>query len=132
MNTLAAINPRHAATQRLRERLFSSATLAAALVVLALLGGVAVSLLVGAWPAFAHFKLGFLTTEIWNPVTEAKNHFGELLDALPEDKEHQLHAAFGDIVGRSQMSEATRLEIYRYAIFLLEPPSATPFSPPPF
>jgi phosphate transport system permease protein len=70
MNTLAAINPRHAATQRLRERLFSSATLAAALVVLALLGGVAVSLLVGAWPAFAHFKLGFLTTEIWNPVTD--------------------------------------------------------------
>jgi hypothetical protein len=67
-----------------------------------------------------------------NPVTQAKNHFGELLDALPEDKEHQLHAAFGDIVGRSQMSEATRLEIYRYAIFLLEPPSATPFSLPPF
>jgi len=67
-----------------------------------------------------------------NPVTQAKNHFGELLDALPEDKEHQLHAAFGDIVGRSQMTEATRLEIYRYAIFLLEPPSATPFAPPPF
>jgi hypothetical protein len=67
-----------------------------------------------------------------NPVTQAKNHFGELLDALPEDKEHQLHAAFGEIIGRSQMTEATRLEIYRYAIFLLEPPSATPFSPPPF
>lgn len=67
-----------------------------------------------------------------NPVTMAKNHFGELLDALPEDKEHQLHAAFGDIVGRSQISEAMRLEIYRYAIFLLEAPSATPFSPPPF
>ena len=67
-----------------------------------------------------------------NPVTQAKNHFGELLDALPEDKEHQLHAAFGDIVGGIQMSEATRLEIYRYAIFLLEPPSATPFAPPPF
>jgi hypothetical protein len=67
-----------------------------------------------------------------NPVTMAKNHFGELLDALPEDKEHQLHAAFGDIVGRSQISDAMRLAIYRYAIFLLEPPSATPFSPPPF
>jgi hypothetical protein len=67
-----------------------------------------------------------------NPVSMAKNHFGELLDALPEDKEHQLHAAFGDIVGRSQITEAMRLEIYRYAIFLLEPPSATPFSPPPF
>jgi phosphate transport system permease protein len=70
MNTLAAINPRQAAAQRLRERLFRSATLAAALLVLALLGGVALSLLVGAWPAFAHFKLGFLTSEIWNPVTD--------------------------------------------------------------
>ncbi|MGD0964451.1 MAG: hypothetical protein ABSA57_11185 [Candidatus Acidiferrales bacterium] len=67
-----------------------------------------------------------------DPVTLAKNHFGELLDALPEDTEHPLHAAFGDIVGRSQMSASTRLAIYRYAIFLLEPPSATPFSPPPF
>jgi hypothetical protein len=67
-----------------------------------------------------------------NPVTMAKNHFGELLDALPEAKEHDLHAAFGDIVGRNQMSESTRLEIYRYAIFLLETPSATPFSAPPF
>jgi hypothetical protein len=67
-----------------------------------------------------------------NPVTMAKNHFGELLNALPEDQRHELHAAFGDIVGRSQISEAMRLEIYRYAIFLLEPPSATPFSPPPF
>jgi hypothetical protein len=67
-----------------------------------------------------------------NPITSAKNHFGELLDALPEDKEHQLHAAFGEIVGRSQISETMRLAIYRYVIFLLEPPSATPFSPPPF
>jgi hypothetical protein len=67
-----------------------------------------------------------------NPVTMAKNHFGEILDALPEDKEHQLHAAFGDIVGRSQMSEAMRLQIYRYAIYILEPPSAPPFAPPPF
>jgi len=67
-----------------------------------------------------------------NPVTMTKNHFGELLNMVPEDKRHELHAAFGDIVGRSQISEAMRLEIYRYAIFLLEPPSATPFSPPPF
>jgi phosphate transport system permease protein len=37
--------------------------------VLALLGGVAVSLLQGAWPALSHFKLAFLTREIWNPVT---------------------------------------------------------------
>jgi len=67
-----------------------------------------------------------------DPLTAAKNHFGELLDALPEDKEHQLHSAFGDMVGRSHISDATRLEIYRYAIFLLEAPGATPFSPAPF
>jgi hypothetical protein len=67
-----------------------------------------------------------------NPVTMAKNHFGELLDSLPEEKEHELHSAFGEIVGRSQMTDATRLEIYHYAIFLLEPTSAQPFAPPPF
>jgi phosphate transport system permease protein len=70
MNTVAAIQPEHAAGQRLRERAFRGATFAAALLVLALLGGVAVSLLLGAWPALAHFKLAFLTREIWNPVTE--------------------------------------------------------------
>ena len=48
----------------------------AAMLVLALLGGVAVSLLSqGAWPAFLCFKLAFLTREIWNPVTE---EFGAL------------------------------------------------------
>jgi len=70
MNTVAAIEPAHASGQRLRERAFRGATFAAALLVLALLGGVAVSLLVGAWPALAHFKLDFLTHEIWNPVTD--------------------------------------------------------------
>ena len=39
MNTVAAIDPRHAAGQRLRERVFRGATLAAALLVLLLLGG---------------------------------------------------------------------------------------------
>jgi phosphate transport system permease protein len=76
MNTAAAaIDPRHAAGQRLRERLFRAATLVAALLVLTLLGGVALSLLQGAWPALAHFKLHFLTSEVWNPVTE---RFGAL------------------------------------------------------
>jgi len=70
MNTVTAIDPRHASAQRVRERLFEGATFAAALLVLLLLGGVALSLLVGSWPAFSHFKLGFLTREIWNPVTD--------------------------------------------------------------
>src|SRR5258708_15484497 len=70
MNPVAAVEPRHAAGQRIRERVFRGATLAAALLVLTLLGGVAVSLIKGSWPAFAHFKFGFLTREIWNPVTD--------------------------------------------------------------
>jgi phosphate transport system permease protein len=75
MNTVAAIDPRHAAGQRLRERMFRGATFVAALLVLILLGGVALSLLHGAWPALAHFKLSFLTREVWNPVTD---QFGAL------------------------------------------------------
>jgi phosphate transport system permease protein len=70
MNTVAAIQPQNAAGQRLRERIFRGATFAAAVLVLLLLGGVAVALLRGAFPAFTHFGFDFLTKEIWNPVTE--------------------------------------------------------------
>ncbi len=65
----------HARRQRLGERLFSGATLGAAVLVLLLLGGVTVALVQGAWPALARFKLGFLTRSIWNPVT---HQFGAL------------------------------------------------------
>jgi len=77
MNTTAAVafDSRHAARQRFRETLFRGATLLAALLVLTLLGGVALTLLKGSWPAFSHFKLAFLTREIWNPVTD---EFGAL------------------------------------------------------
>jgi phosphate transport system permease protein len=70
MNTVASIEPRHAAGQRLRERIFQGSTLAAAIVVLALLGGVILTLLKGAWPVFSHLGLRFLTQEVWNPVTD--------------------------------------------------------------
>src|ERR1700761_6471033 len=71
MNTAAAaFDTRHTAKQRFREMLFRGATLAAALLVLLLLGGVVLSLLHGSWPAFSHFGFSFLTREIWNPVTD--------------------------------------------------------------
>lgn len=71
MNTAAAsFDTRHAAKQRFREMLFKAATLCAALLVLILLGGVVLSLIHGAWPAFAHFGFRFLTREVWNPVTD--------------------------------------------------------------
>jgi hypothetical protein len=65
-------------------------------------------------------------------ITKAKNRFGELLDALTDDQMHALHSAFGDIVSGGELNGITRLAIYQYAIFLLEPASAQPFSPPPF
>ena len=61
---------RHMARQRLGERLFHSGTFLAAMLVLAVLAGVLLTLLHGAWPALAEFQLDFLTTEVWNPVTE--------------------------------------------------------------
>jgi phosphate transport system permease protein len=45
-------------------------TLGAAALVLLLLAGVLASLAIGAWPALAKFKLGFLFDETWNPVKE--------------------------------------------------------------
>ncbi|HEV2702814.1 MAG TPA: phosphate ABC transporter permease subunit PstC [Steroidobacteraceae bacterium] len=68
--TVFVIAPRHAARQRLGERIFRGATLVAAVLVLLLLGGVTIALIKGAWPALSHFKLEFLTRQVWNPVTE--------------------------------------------------------------
>jgi phosphate transport system permease protein len=64
------VNLQRVARERSVERVFRAATFLAAVLVLLLLGGVAVSLIHGGWPALAHFRLAFLTTEIWNPVTE--------------------------------------------------------------
>jgi phosphate transport system permease protein len=67
---VAIIDPRHAAKQRDYERIFKAATLTAALLVLIILGGVAVSLARGAWPALHKFGFAFVVREVWNPVTE--------------------------------------------------------------
>ena len=45
-------------------------TFATALLVLVLLGSVALSLMIGAWPAIKAYGPAFVTTESWNPVTE--------------------------------------------------------------
>src|SRR5215470_3570686 len=60
----------HGRRQRALDRLFRLGTFFFALLVLALLSGVILALIVGAWPAFATFGFAFLFTEIWNPVTE--------------------------------------------------------------
>jgi len=72
---VAIIDPRHAAKQLIYEKVFRSATFSAAILVLLILGGVALSLILGAWPALRHFGFAFVTRSVWNPVTE---HFGAL------------------------------------------------------
>jgi len=55
---------------RLRDAAFRHLTALAAGAVLAILGGIVVALIHGAWPAFSRFGLEFLVSESWNPVTE--------------------------------------------------------------
>jgi hypothetical protein len=70
-------------------------------------------------------------TEV-SELTKAKNRFGELLGLLPEEKMHELHKGFGWIFSGAPVSDATKIEVYRYAIFLLEPATEKPFSHAPF
>ena len=53
-----------------RDTGFRLLTLGAAVAVLLILGGVIASLIVGSIPAIRAFGFGFLSTEVWNPVTE--------------------------------------------------------------
>ena len=55
---------------RLGDTVFRIITRTAAITVLMLLGGVIVALVSGSLPAFRAYGLDFLTTEVWNPVTE--------------------------------------------------------------
>lgn len=73
-----------------------------------------------------------LTPEESDAFTKSKNRFGELLGLLPEGKIHELHAAFGEIFAAGGVPDATKVAVYRYCIFLLELPTADPYSPPPF
>jgi phosphate transport system permease protein len=54
----------------LTDSIFRTLTHLSAALVLVILGGVAISLAFGAWPALSHFGWAFLVTESWNPVTE--------------------------------------------------------------
>jgi phosphate transport system permease protein len=69
---MAATHPLHARLQReaTAESVFRWATFCSAALVLLLLVGVLLSLAYGAWPALRTFGWSFLTTQVWNPVTE--------------------------------------------------------------
>jgi hypothetical protein len=72
------------------------------------------------------------TVDDTDEMTREKNMFGELLGALPDDTLHELHAAFGEVIGLHALDNAMRLAVYRYAVFLLEPSTSKASYPPPF
>ena len=67
-----------------------------------------------------------------DPVTQAKNKFGKILEAMPEDRVHAIHSAFSEVIGVHSMSEGMRLLVYRYAIYLLQSGGAKDAEPPLF
>jgi hypothetical protein len=73
-----------------------------------------------------------LTPEESDELAKAKNRFGEVLGLLPDETLHPVHSAFRQIFDAAQVSDLTKLELYRYAIFILAPQKDKPFSPPPF
>jgi hypothetical protein len=73
-----------------------------------------------------------LTAEEAAEYSKAKNRFGEFLGLLPEDKAHIIHSAFSQIFDGGPVTDVTKLELYRFAISVLESPKDKPFSAPPF
>lgn len=62
--------------------LFKFASVGAATLLLAALGGVLVSLAIGGWPAFQKFGLHFLFDTTWNPVTEVYGGAGPIVGTI--------------------------------------------------
>ena len=49
---------------------FRNASFGAALLVLVLLAGIMISMIIGGWPAFREFGLGFITSSVWDTQNE--------------------------------------------------------------
>ncbi len=58
------------------DKMFAWAALGAAILTLAALVGILLSLIAGAWPAIHEYGLGFVTRSVWDPV---KNDYGGLV-----------------------------------------------------
>ena len=64
------------------ERAFEIACFTAATTLLAALGGVLISLVLGGWPAFAKFGFNFFTISTWDPVADVFGAAGPIVGTL--------------------------------------------------
>lgn len=62
--------------------IFEGLCFAAATTLLAALGGVLVSLLIGGWPALSKFGFGFITGSTWDPVRDVYGAAGPIVGTL--------------------------------------------------
>ena len=67
---------------KVTDAVFAGLTRAAAMFVLVLLGGVILSLVIGAWPAFRAFGPAFLVTQTWNPVDDVYGAAGAIFGTV--------------------------------------------------
>ncbi|WP_374576148.1 phosphate ABC transporter permease subunit PstC [Phenylobacterium sp.] len=72
----------HQSSRPLGDPIFRGVCFGAATLLLAALGGLLISLVIGGWPAFAKFGFGFLTSTTWNPVTEVYGAAGPIAGTL--------------------------------------------------
>src|SRR5579864_5330136 len=64
------------------ERVFQSACAAAATALLGAMAGLCILLAWGGWPSISTFGLGFLTSTMWNPVTDVYGGEGPIVGTL--------------------------------------------------
>ncbi|MBE7216929.1 MAG: phosphate ABC transporter permease subunit PstC [Caulobacteraceae bacterium] len=62
--------------------IFQAVCAACATLLLAAIGGLLVSLLIGGWPALAKFGLGFVTSTTWDPVNDVYGGAGPIVGTL--------------------------------------------------
>lgn len=64
------------------DTVFRALCFSAAMVLMAALFGMILSLLIGGWPALSKFGLGFFTSSEWNPVTDVYGAAGPIVGTL--------------------------------------------------
>ncbi|HMS25958.1 MAG TPA: phosphate ABC transporter permease subunit PstC [Burkholderiaceae bacterium] len=70
------MTPTSRTSSQIADRVFSASATGAAWLTLAMLLGILISLIYGAWPAIEKFGFGFFSSAVWDPV---KNEYGGLV-----------------------------------------------------
>lgn len=64
------------------DTIFHAMCFSAAMVLMATLAGLIISLAIGGWPAFSHFGWSFFTSSTWDPVTEEYGAAGPIVGTV--------------------------------------------------